>query len=68
MKGILGFVLLAIWHSLLGFFRWLACRIVGHRWKFLCINDEGEKAFVCRRCGKEFYVLHVPQRRKKRKY
>jgi len=27
------------------------CRVLGHRYRFLCISLEGDRVFVCRRCG-----------------
>jgi hypothetical protein len=33
----------------------LFCRLFRHRWRFVIRNLEGEKVFVCRRCGREFY-------------
>jgi len=34
---------------------WLRCDLLHrHRWKFRCINDEGEKVFECRRCGRVY--------------
>jgi hypothetical protein len=33
----------------------LLCRWTRHRWRFRCINAEGEKVFECRRCGR-YYI------------
>lgn len=27
------------------------CKILGHKWKYLCTNEYG-KVFECRRCGR----------------
>jgi len=35
------------------------CSLVGHRWAFTMRTCEGNKLFVCRRCGKA-YLAPLP--------
>ncbi|WP_445368838.1 DUF1660 family phage protein [Methylomonas sp. BW4-1] len=32
----------------------LICRLIGHKWRFVMRSLEGDKIFICRRCGRRF--------------